>query len=264
MKGSRRLSLTLLIFLAASTGSFAAAGQGQDVQEPPVAAEEQVAPVPESPPETVPETSVQDWQSELDAIADLLIDGKPAEARQRTAKLLETQNLPEAVAARARDLQQKADARLAAEPAPTVPRKKIEIPEKPSDSPKPSSGASFKVRLARVGSGFEAGTSGVLSVSETGLAFLRQGKPSSEWLIRWGDLAEAREDDGLWDVPYPPLVLIERGGRKHYVAPVDGKGLYQSGSSLLSAISEGRRKQKGPKSGPAGHEPEPSPQEQDP
>ncbi len=196
-----------------------------------------------------------DWQSELDLIADLLIDGKPQEAKEKAERLLENDSLPEDVASRARTLRDKADARLAAtSPAASKPKPKIEIPPKSGNGDKAEKPAeaekelSFRVRVAAIGGGFTRGASGLLRISEQGVSFVPQGKTGEGWTIRWPELAEARNDTGLWDAPYP-LVLIERSGRKRYVARLDQEGSYLPGAPLLSAIEKGRRKQKEPAAG---------------
>ncbi|HEX6864035.1 MAG TPA: hypothetical protein VF414_14500 [Thermoanaerobaculia bacterium] len=255
-----------MTFLAAGTGCLSA----QDSKQPPAAVEEPAAPVsedhaPAQEPEPAPvatetgddtaitaEDTAPDWQSELDGIADLLIDGKPLEARGKADQLLQVENLPESVASRARELRDKADERLAAAPpAGSEPRPKIEITGKEESgkkSEKPeatSKESSFKVRMAAVGSGFSQGVTGLLRISDTGISFTPQEKGGESWAIRWPNLVEAKNDTGLWDAPHP-LVLTERGGRKRYVARLDSKGTYLPGAPLLSAIAEGRRKQKPP------------------
>lgn len=188
----------------------------------------------------------QDWQGELDLIADLLIEGKALEAKTRTEDLLAVEKLPEDVANRARTLREKADARLAEPPAASQPTSKIEISpangngEKAEPTEKAPPAPSFRVRVAVIGGGFGQGASGLLRVSETGLSFIRQGQSREDWNIRWKDLTEAKSDDGLWDAPYP-LVLMERGGGKRYIAHIDQKGRYLPGQPVLSAISKGRR-----------------------
>lgn len=244
----------VVIFLAAGTGCLAAQGSAQIPNEteessPPVYEEDAEIQDPELPAAT-PEDTAPDWQGELDRITDLLIDGKPLEARGKADRLLEVENLPETVASRARALRDKAEAKLAESPpaeAVARPRPRIEIPPKESsgeESEKTTTAPkerSFKVRVAAVGSGFSQGVTGFLRISETGISFSPQGKTGENWSIRWQDLAEAKGDTGLWDAPYP-LVLIERGGRKRYVARLDRKGSYVTGAPLLSAIVEGRRK----------------------
>lgn len=262
-----RLVVTLLLWAACSVGLMA-----QNAQPPAEAEltgatesgveenaevqdqEQQVPAEPEEPaaPDSVPTTvdASPDWQLELDQITDLLIDGKPQEAKEKAELLLAVENLPEDIAARARTLRDKADAKLAgSRPVVSTPRPKIEIPAKAEDSEKtkksetPLKEQSFKVRMAAIGSGFSQGMTGLLLISETGISFVPQGKNREDWAIRWKDLVEARSDTGLWDVPYP-LVLIERGGRKRYVARLDQKGNYLPGAPLLSAIAEARRAQK--------------------
>lgn len=254
-----------MTFLAAGTGCLSA----QDSEPLPAAAEPPAASVSQNEataqaPEPAPvETgsgsgndaattadTAPDWQRELDGIADLLIDGKPLEARGKADELLQVENLPESVASRARELRDKADERLAAAPpAGSEPRPKIEITGKEESgkkSEKPEANSkehSFKVRVAAIGGGFSQGVTGILRISETGLAFTSQGKGGENWSIRWQNLVEAKNDTGLWDAPYP-LVLVERGGRKHYIARLDPKGTYLPGAPLLSAIADGRRKQK--------------------
>lgn len=257
----------VVILLAIGTGCLAV----QDPEPIPVEPEESAAPVPEEDteaqdPELAPvepdagddtattADTAPDWQSELDQISDLLIDGKPLEARGKADHLLQVENLPEDVASRGRALREKADEKLAgsplagSEPRPE-PRPKIEIPAKEESSEKSEKTAtaakeqSFKVRVAAIGSGFSQGVTGLLRISDTGISFSPQGKGGEKWTIRWQNLAEAKSDTGLWDAPYP-LVLIERGGRKRYVARLDQKGSYVTGTPLLSAIAEGRRAQK--------------------
>jgi hypothetical protein len=186
-----------------------------------------------------------DWQSELDRIADLLIDGKPLEAKQQAEILLAREDLPEHAAARARALRDKAAARTAESPPATNQRPAIVIPPENETTGETATGEKeqvFRVRLAAADGGFSQGVSGQLRVAETGISFVRQGKTREDWTIRWRDLAEAKNDTGLWDVPYP-LVLIERGGGRRYVARLDQKGTYLPGAPLLSAIAEERRRQ---------------------
>ncbi|HWN42884.1 MAG TPA: hypothetical protein VNW71_11720 [Thermoanaerobaculia bacterium] len=247
-----------ILLLAAPTGGFAA----QDPEYFQVEPEEPSASSPEEdaveqdmePAPVEPDggedifDAAPDWQSELDLITDLLIDGKPLEARGKADNLLETENLPENVASRARALRDKADARLAELlPIDAVERPKIEIPseEKSGEKSEKTVAAakvqSFKVRVAVIGSGFSEGVTGLLRISEKGLSFVPQGKSREDWAIRWHGLAEAKSDTGLWDAPYP-LVLIERSGRKHYLVRLDRKGSYLPGAPLLSAIEKGRRR----------------------
>ena len=237
-----------MILLMSGTGGFATQDQEQALVQ-----EEEIQSAPEIPIDfenagfsAAEGAAVQDWQGELDLIADLLIEGKALEAKARTEDLLAVQNLPEDVATRARTLQEKAEARLAEPPAAPQPRPKIEIPpanggsEETEAAQKAPPPPSFRVREAIVGGGFGGGANGLLRVSAAGLSFTRQGQSREAWTIRWKDLAEARSDDGLWDAPYP-LVLMERGGRKRYIAHIDQKGRYLPGQPVLAAISKGRR-----------------------
>lgn len=257
MRRSAGYWLAILLLAAAATDNVAA----QDPEYFQVESEEPAEPAPEEDaleqdlePEPVEPDGgdvfdeAPDWQSELDLITDLLIDGKPLEARAKADQLLETENLPENVASRARALRDKADARLAELlPTDAAERPKIEIPaeEKSGEKPEKTVAAakvqSFKVRVAVIGSGFSQGVTGLLRISEKGLSFVPEGKSREDWAIRWHGLAEAKSDTGLWDAPYP-LVLIERGGRKHYVVRLDRKGSYLPGAPLLSAIESGRRR----------------------
>lgn len=231
MRERRPSFVMVLILLAACLGGIAV--QGQEVVEP--------SEPEETRPMAAPEP-VEDWQAELDEIADLLIDGKPVEAKKRSTELLDTPDLPDPVAARARGLLQKAEEKLAASPGGPEPRRKIEISGE--DGKPKTSGTTFNVRLARIGSGFESGMSGLLRISETGLVFSRKGKAKENWTIPWSDLADARQDDGLWDAPYPPVLLLERSGRRHFLVQVDAKGRHLPPGPLLSAIAQGRRRQK--------------------
>ncbi|HKV12908.1 MAG TPA: hypothetical protein VJ725_32495 [Thermoanaerobaculia bacterium] len=160
------------------------------------------------------------------------------------------EDLPESVASRAKELRDKADEKLAeSSPAGSEPRPKIEITGKAESgkkSEKPeaiSKEQSFKIRVAAIGSGFSQGVTGTLRISEAEISFTPQEKSGERWVIRWPNLVEAKSDTGLWDAPHP-LVLVERSGRKRYVARLDAKGSYLPGAPLLSAIAEGRRKQK--------------------
>ncbi len=234
--------LMTMILLAAGTSSLTA----QASEQAPVETEEtEEAAVPAV--EDGAAAQATDWQHELDLIADLLIDGKSLEAKERAERLLEEEGLPENVSSRTRTLRDRAVAKLAEPPAKPEPRPKIEIPAKSpagedtgkTETPEAAQEQSFRVRVALIGRGFGEGSTGLLRVSETGLSFLQQGKSKQDWAIRWKDLAEARKDEGLWDAPYP-LVLIERGGRKHFIAHVDQKGHYLPGQAVLSAISKSR------------------------
>lgn len=119
------------------------------------------------------------------------------------------------------------------------PRKKIEIEGKKT-APAPQSPSSiFLVREALVGGGFSQGVTGNLRVSVTGLGFTPKGRSREEWAIPWSDLQEAGKDNGAWDVS-SPLVIVDRKGRKRYIARIDEKGNYMSGDAILSAIRQKR------------------------
>lgn len=240
----KRCALWLVMamtLLAAGPGGLRA----QDPEQPPGEPEEIPIDFENAGFSAPGDSGNQDWQGELDLIADLLIEGKAAEAKSRAEDLLEVKNISEDVAARARTLREKADARLAEPPAEPEARPRIEIPatsaedKKTASAEKESQPQSFRIRVAVIGGGFGEGTSGLLRVTGTGLSFVRQGQTREDWSIPWKSLAEARSDNGLWDAPYP-LVLVERGGRKRYIAHIDPKGRYLPGQSLLSAISKGR------------------------
>jgi hypothetical protein len=211
---------------------------------------------PEEPPAPGVETPSPDWQRELDAIADLLIDGRNVEAQEKASALLSHENLPEEVARRAKELQQKAEAKLASpSPATEISIKPAEPARETEPNEREFAEKSFTVRLAQVGRGFIAGTSGSLRISETGLSFLRKGQKREDWVVPWSDLAEAREDDGLWDTPYPPIAIVERGGRKHFVARIDAQGRYLPSVPMLSAITASRGKKAVPQQKPGDKEP---------
>lgn len=127
----------------------------------------------------------------------------------------------------------------APEPRKPEPRKKIEIEGKKSEPARTSPSSVFLVREALVGGGFSRGVTGSLRVSPTGLGFTPKGGSREEWSIPWRDLQEVSKDDGAWDIS-SPLVIIDRKGRKRYVARIDEKGNYLSGDAILSAIRQKR------------------------
>jgi hypothetical protein len=130
-------------------------------------------------------------------------------------------------------------------PAPPVaakapePRKKIEVEGKKNEPATQSSSSSFLVREALIGGGFSQGVTGNLRVSATGLGFTPKGGSREEWAIPWRDLQEASKDTGAWDVSNP-LVIVDRKGRKRYIARIDEKGNYLPGDAILSAIRQKR------------------------
>ncbi len=161
------------------------------------------------------------WNHEILAIANLLIGGEYDEARAGATNLLADERLPEALALRARQLLAKADAKLKPSPGLLAER-------------------TFLVRLAVIGRGFGDGADGRLRISSQGLSFTGEGPPRASWIVHWPDLAAARPDDGYWDAPYP-LVIVERGGKKHYLNYVDGNGHYLAGKEILEAIVKARQ-----------------------
>lgn len=187
----------------------------------------------EWPAEEASRPTAESYSAELEAISDLLIDGKNAEANRRATRLLEEEDLPVDVATRARELRAKAETRSQT-PKPAELQRKIEI-----QGPEPAAGgASFEVREALVGGGFDPGVSGRLRITSAGLSFTPHGK-SAPWTVKWPNLTEARQDTGIWDAP-DPVVLIERGGGKRYIVRIDEKGRYLSSAPLLAAIARGR------------------------
>lgn len=132
--------------------------------------------------------------------------------------------------------------KVAVESKKPEPRKKIEIHgagSKETTRPAVSGSDVFLVREALVGGGFRQGTTGNLRVSPTGLGFTLRGKDREEWSIPWRDLKEVSKDAGDWDVPHA-LVVIDRNGRKRYLARLDGAGGYLPGDSILDAIRRKR------------------------
>jgi hypothetical protein len=206
----------------------------------------------QTPPSEVPSSEVpaaaqsdpeqmRTWHRELHDIADLLIDDKPAEAGQRAAKLLLEAQLPEEVAARARELSAKAEEKLErvvqaprADEAPEKDKKKKNPPAAPA-------AVSFRVRLGEAGKGFAEGAAGQLLISSAGLTFTREGSARADWSILWQALTDARRDSGLWDVPFV-LAMTERGEQIRYLARVDGGGRYLPGDPILAAIDKERRR----------------------
>ncbi len=183
---------------------------------------------------------LQDWFGALRQRPDLLRSW-PSEQTAATAPIqpdLEKPT-PQAPPAAAKTPEHAAKA-----PEPVVakapePRKKIEIEGK-KNAPAPQSPSSiFLVREALVGGGFRQGVTGNLRVSATGLGFIPKGQSREEWAIPWRDLQEASKDNGAWDISNP-LVIVDRKGRKRYIARIDEKGNYLSGDAILAAIRQKR------------------------
>lgn len=105
----------------------------------------------------------------------------------------------------------------------------------------PALEATFRVRQALVGEGFELGASGRLLVASSGVSFTADGDATPSWTVSWRDLAAARAADGLWDSP-SPLVIVERSERRHFIARIDRNGRHLSGEPLLLEIADGQRR----------------------
>jgi hypothetical protein len=175
-------------------------------------------------PECPPLAEASGRQGELDAIADLLIDGRPAAAKTAAEALLSAGALPPQVAARGRQLLAKAE-ELSPAPAPPLP-------------PFPS--ASFAVLQAQVGGGFSAGASGRLQFAEEGVTFFERGRSEAAWAVDWDLVLGLTPDEGLWDARHP-LVLRERNGSTRYFALIDNDGDSIRPDPLLAAFERARR-----------------------
>ncbi len=183
---------------------------------------------------------LQDWQEEIDAVADAMIDGEPAEAKELAGRLLQEKRLPARMSSRLRGLRAKAEARLAASPSPEAP------PETEKAAGKPPAAVTFLVRQAQAGVGFNTGVKGRLAISGAGIVFTPQGAGREKWAVSWKDFAEARPEEGLWDAPFP-FVIVERGGARHYLARLGEGGQYLAAAPVLSSILEERRRQAAPR-----------------
>lgn len=170
-------------------------------------------------PSTATADEVRAWNAELLHILDLLIDGNRREAMERADRMLRETRLPTELAARARELRDKAAAVVAADG------------KKPADGPIE---ATFLVRLAVVDKGF--GAQGRLLVTREGISF-HAGQAATDWSVRWPDLSSASRDAGLWESPFT-LLLVQRSGRKRYLSRIDGHGHYLPGGPLLRAIAQ--------------------------
>jgi hypothetical protein len=204
----------------------------QCVQDPPTQApasggqeSAEAAPTPDSMP--------ADPQEEVDAIADLLIDGQPREARTAAESLLAEPGLPPRIEARAQQLLTKAEERTA--PPPAAP------PPPPSPPPLPPFPvATFQVRQARIGEGFSVGDAGTLHIEGAGVWFVATASHDPSWTVPWAHVVDLTQDLGIWDAPYP-LVLHERGGPPRYLAVIDDRGDFKAPAALLSAFESARR-----------------------
>lgn len=168
-----------------------------------------------------------DLRSRLDAVADLLLDGRPAEAAAAARELLAAGSLPRRDEARARQLLARAEALL----PPPLP---------PAPPPPPFPEASFPVLQAKIGGGFSAGTAGSLRLAADGVSFLATASAEPLWALAWDDVATLSRDDGLWDARHP-LVLRPRRGSPRYLALVDEHGVDLPPDRLLAAFAAARR-----------------------
>lgn len=177
--------------------------------------------------EPVSPACLSDPQSRLEAVADLLIDGRPVEAKAAAEQLLAAGGLPPRAEARARQLLAKAEALLPPPPPPPPP-----TPPFPE--------ASFPVRQGEIGGGFSAGTAGTLRLARDGLSFLADGASRAAWTLPWENIADLSRDDGLWDTQHP-LVLRQRHGPPRYLALIDGESVDAPPDRLLAAFGRARR-----------------------
>jgi hypothetical protein len=193
---------------------------------------------------------VNAWKAEILRITDLLIAGNEWQLRvaeHKADRLLREKRLPADLAARARELKEKATAKLASGEAASPP-----VAPAPPVAPPPSAvpgggassderpGAAFPARLATVGKGFGGGAEGLLQLTREGIAFRHKGQAAAEWTLSWADLASASRDDGLWESPFT-ILLVDRGGRKRYLSLIDARGHYVNGDPLLNAIAADRK-----------------------
>lgn len=207
------------------------------------------------------------WKAEILRITDLVIDANEWQLREAVDKadrLLREDRLPADLAARARELKEKAVAKLAsanslggARDEPSFPPVK-KVPAEPSTRVAPPTAAlaveapvaerpdaSFPARLAVVGKGFVIESDGQLRLTREGIAFRHKGQAAADWSVSWADLASASHDDGLWESPFT-ILLVERAGRKRYLSLIDGHGHYVTGEPLLDAIAAGRKASRRP------------------
>lgn len=117
-----------------------------------------------------------------------------------------------------------------------------------ADSARPEE-ASFRVRQGVIGAGFDTGATGKLRVSALGLEFLKIGSSRPKWSVRWAELAAASKDGGIWDLPFP-LVIVDRSGARRYIALLDERGRCIPGDPLLFEISTRHPKGKAAVPGP--------------
>lgn len=168
-----------------------------------------------------------DARSTLDDVADLLIEGRAAEAKAAAEVLVAARGLTARDRARARQLLTKAEERLARAAPDAAP-------------PSPFPAASFAVLQAQVGGGFSAGTAGSLRFAESGVSFLPRGSSQAAWTVPWERLPELVADDGLWDARHP-LALRQHDGPPAYLALIDDEGDDLPPDRLLAAFERARR-----------------------
>ena len=243
---SRRLHafLPALLLLAGSpacsTQSPPEATPPAVVHDHPMAAAEPAS-EPSAEPKPAPTEAESDaHRSELEAIADLLIDDRPREAKAAAEDLLAVENLPADVAMRAWELLDKAEERLSAPPPPAAPAKTPAPMPMPAAArvatpPPPFPDASFRVVEAQPGEGFTRGRTGTLRIDETGLSFVAAGSRKIAWGVPWSRVVTLTADEGLWDTLHP-LVLRQHGAPPHYLALADRHGAFPKPDRLLAAF----------------------------
>lgn len=195
---------------------------------------------------------------ELDAIADLLIDGRDMEAKTRAVRLLENDSMPQEVVDRATTLLEKADARLIAarngdgtattgnggEPDASRDDRNAgpAADRKPEGAPPEEPEAwlqSYRVRIGKLGEGFHDGDLGLLRIGKQRMLFIPWNRGGREWTVRWSEVAIVGRATGTWDVQYP-IQIVETDGTKRFVARVDNRGAYIPTDSVLRVIDEAR------------------------
>jgi hypothetical protein len=120
------------------------------------------------------------------------------------------------------------------------PKKSAAADRAAAKSAEPAAAKTFRVRLAEIGGGFGPGSNGTLQLDDDGLRLVTAGKGKG-WTIRWADLAAVQPDDGMWDSPYP-LRISDRSGHSYFITRIDEKGRYLSGSPIVTAVSQMRKK----------------------
>lgn len=181
-----------------------------------------------------PDALLTAWQENEDHILGLLIDDRFAEARRAAEELLEEDRLPAAQRERVSRLLETAVRRqAAAAPAEADPA------AEPTPEPEPFD-YSFSVRVAVPGEGFLRGVDGRLRLFDGGVRFAPSGEGDG-WTVRWSQLEDWGEADGLWDVGHP-LMVAGDDGRRHYFAQIDHRGRFISGAQILSLLERGAQR----------------------